>query len=112
VTLRRNMTTSSGLATTRASRCKRETTLQAQSCLETVRCIETATVNRRSLMLRAGVIASTAAIPTPAISQGIREFRMATSWPKGLPGLSSSAERIGQAITAATGKRIQVSASR
>jgi TRAP-type mannitol/chloroaromatic compound transport system substrate-binding protein len=60
-------------------------------------------------MLRAGVIASTAAFPTPAISQGIREFKMATSWPKGLPGLSSSAERIGQAITAATGKRIQVS---
>ena len=66
-------------------------------------------VNRRSLMLRAGVVASAAAFPEPAISQGIREFRMATSWPKGLPGLSSSAERIGQAITAATGKRIQVS---
>jgi TRAP-type mannitol/chloroaromatic compound transport system substrate-binding protein len=60
-------------------------------------------------VLRAGVIASAAAFPAPAISQGIREFRMATSWPKGTPGLSSSAERIGQAITAATGKRIQVS---
>jgi TRAP-type mannitol/chloroaromatic compound transport system substrate-binding protein len=51
-------------------------------------------------------------VPPPflrlAISQGIRELRMATSWPKGLPGLQSSAERIGQAITAATGKRIQV----
>lgn len=100
---------SSGLATTSASRCKPETRLQVQSCLETVPCIETATVNRRSLMLRAGVIASAAAFPAPAIAQGIRELRMATSWPKGLPGLSSSAERIGQAITAATGKRIQVS---
>ncbi len=37
--------------------------------------------------------------PAPAISQGIREFKMATSWPKGLPGLGSSAERIGRAIT-------------
>jgi TRAP-type mannitol/chloroaromatic compound transport system substrate-binding protein len=109
VTLRRTMTISSGLATTSASRCKPQTTLQAQSCLETVPCIETATVNRRSLMLRAGVITSAAAFPTPAISQDIREFKMATSWPKGLPGLSSSAERIGQAITAATGKRIRVS---
>jgi len=62
------------------------------------------------MMLRAGTIAgAAAAFPAPAISQGIREFKMATSWPKGLPGLSSSAERIGQAITAQTGKRIQVS---
>jgi TRAP-type mannitol/chloroaromatic compound transport system substrate-binding protein len=61
-------------------------------------------------MLRAGVIASAAAtFPAPAISQGIREFNMATSWPKGTRGLSSSAERIGRAITAATGRRIQVS---
>src|ERR1700730_8451851 len=109
VTSRRTMSISSGLATTSASRCEPETTLQAQSCLETVPCIEPATVNRRSLVLRAGVIASAAAFPAPAISQGIREFRMATSWPKGTPGLSSSAERIGQTITAATGKRIQVS---
>jgi TRAP-type mannitol/chloroaromatic compound transport system substrate-binding protein len=62
------------------------------------------------MMLRAGTIAgAAAAFPAPAISQGIREFKMATSWPKGLPGLSSSAERIGQAITAQTGKRIQMS---
>ena len=110
MTSRRTMSISSGLATIGASRCEPETTLQAQSCLETVPCIETATVNRRSLMLRAGVIASAAAaFPAPAISQGIRELKMATSWPKGLPGLDSSAQRIGQAITAQTGKRIQVS---
>jgi TRAP-type mannitol/chloroaromatic compound transport system substrate-binding protein len=62
------------------------------------------------MMLRGGAIAGAAAtFPAPAISQGIREFKMATSWPKGTPGLDSSAKRIGQAITAATGKRIQVS---
>jgi TRAP-type mannitol/chloroaromatic compound transport system substrate-binding protein len=70
----------------------------------------TTTISRRGMMLRGGTIAgAAAAFPAPAISQGIREFKMATSWPKGLPGLSSSAERIGQAITAQTGKRIQVS---
>jgi TRAP-type mannitol/chloroaromatic compound transport system substrate-binding protein len=110
VTSRRTMTISRGLATTSASYCKPETTLQAQSCLETVPCIKTASVNRRSLMLRAGAIAgAAAAFPAPAISQGIRELKMATSWPKGTPGLDSSAKRIGQAITAGTGKRIQVS---
>ncbi|HWX32165.1 MAG TPA: TRAP transporter substrate-binding protein [Steroidobacteraceae bacterium] len=70
----------------------------------------TTTISRRGMMLRGGAIAGAAAtFPAPAISQGIREFKMATSWPKGTPGLDSSAKRIGQAITAGTGKRIQVS---
>lgn len=33
---------------------------------------------------------------------------MVTSWPKGLPGLGSSAERLGRAITAITGGRLKV----
>ena len=104
------MTISSGLGTSGPSRCKPETTLQPPSCPEAVPCSETATVNRRSLMLRACAIAGTAAaFPAPAISQGISELKLATSWPKNEPGLSSSAERIGHAITAGTGKRIQVS---
>ena len=105
----RTMTISSGLGTSGASRCRLETTLQAPSYPEAVPCIETATVNRRSLLLRAGVIASAAAYPAPVIAQGIRELKMATSWPKGTAGLDSSANRIGQAITAGSGKRIQVS---
>jgi TRAP-type mannitol/chloroaromatic compound transport system substrate-binding protein len=61
-------------------------------------------------MLRAcAIVGAAAAFPAPAISQGIRELKLATSWPKNEPGLSSSAARIGQAITAGTGKRIQVS---
>jgi len=71
---------------------------------------ETVTVNRRRLVLRGGAIAgAAAAFPAPAIAQGIRELKMATSWPKGTAGLDSSAKRIGQAITAGSGKRIQVS---
>jgi TRAP-type mannitol/chloroaromatic compound transport system substrate-binding protein len=66
-------------------------------------------MDRRSFLSRAGAVAGVATtFPAPAIAQGIRELKMVTSWPKGLPGLSSSAERIGQAITAASGKRIQV----
>jgi TRAP-type mannitol/chloroaromatic compound transport system substrate-binding protein len=66
-------------------------------------------MDRRSLLTQAGAVAGVAAtFPAPAIAQGVRELKMATSWPKGLPGLSASAERIGQAITAATGRRIQV----
>jgi TRAP-type mannitol/chloroaromatic compound transport system substrate-binding protein len=62
------------------------------------------------MMLGGGATAAAAAaFPAPAISQGILELKMATSWPKGLPGLDSGAKRIGQAITAQTGKRIQVS---
>jgi TRAP-type mannitol/chloroaromatic compound transport system substrate-binding protein len=109
VTSRRTMTKLRALGTAGASHCKAGITLEPSSCLETIPSIETATVNRRNLILCAGAIASAAAaFPAPAISQGIREFKMATSWPKGLAGLGSSAERIGQAITAATGKRIQV----
>jgi TRAP-type mannitol/chloroaromatic compound transport system substrate-binding protein len=109
VTSRRTMTKLRAVGTAGASHCKPGITLEPPSCLETIPSIETATVNRRNLILCAGAIASAAAaFPAPAISQGIREFKMATSWPKGLPGLGSSAERIGQAITAATGNRIQV----
>jgi TRAP-type mannitol/chloroaromatic compound transport system substrate-binding protein len=66
-------------------------------------------VERRRLLAAGGALAAAAAtIPAPAIAQGIRELKMVTSWPKGLPGLGTSAERMGQRITAASGKRIQV----
>jgi TRAP-type mannitol/chloroaromatic compound transport system substrate-binding protein len=66
-------------------------------------------MDRRNFLSRAGIMVGAAAtFPAPAIAQGIRELKLATSWPKGLPGLSSSAERIGQGIAAASGNRIQV----
>jgi TRAP-type mannitol/chloroaromatic compound transport system substrate-binding protein len=66
-------------------------------------------ITRRGMIVRGGAAAVAAAsFPAPAISQGTREFKMATSWPKGLPGLQTSAERLGQAITTATGNRIRV----
>jgi TRAP-type mannitol/chloroaromatic compound transport system substrate-binding protein len=69
----------------------------------------TTTISRREMLLRGGAIAgAAAAFPAPAISQGIRELKMVTSWPKGFPGLGTSAERLGSAITAITGGRFKV----
>src|SRR5262249_60414809 len=65
-------------------------------------------MDRRGFLTRAGVVAGVAAFPAPAIAQGTRELKMVTSWPKGLPGLGSSAERLGRAITANTGGRLKV----
>src|SRR5260370_7895078 len=64
---------------------------------------ETMPMDRRSFLTQAGAVAGVAAaFPAPAIAQGIRELKLVTSWPKGLPGLGTSAERLGGAITAPT----------
>ena len=65
-------------------------------------------MNRRKFIYAASAGAASATFPAPAISQGIRELKMVTSWPKGLPGLSTSAERLGRTITAIAGGRLQV----
>src|SRR5688572_15318581 len=66
-------------------------------------------MDRRGFLAGAGIVASAAStFPKPALAQGARELKMVTSWPKGLPGLQTSAERIAQAITAASGNRIRV----
>jgi TRAP-type mannitol/chloroaromatic compound transport system substrate-binding protein len=54
--------------------------------------------------------AATAAggLPAPAISQGYRELKMVTSWPKNSPGLQTSAERLAQSITALSDGRLKV----
>jgi TRAP-type mannitol/chloroaromatic compound transport system substrate-binding protein len=65
-------------------------------------------MKRRKFLYAATAGGALAALPAPAISQGIRELKMVTSWPKGLPGLGTSAERLGRAITAITGGRLKV----
>src|SRR5258708_7780796 len=66
-------------------------------------------MDRRGFLTRAGAVAgAAAAFPAPAIAQGTRELKMVTSWPKGLPGIGNSAERLGAAITAITGGRLKV----
>ena len=56
----------------------------------------------------AGVVASASGFPMPAVAQGVRELKMVTIWPKGLPGLQSCAERVAQSITALSGGRLPV----
>jgi TRAP-type mannitol/chloroaromatic compound transport system substrate-binding protein len=65
-------------------------------------------MDRRSFLTRAAVVTGAATFPAPAIAQGIRELKMVTSWPKGFPGLDTSAEKLARAITASTGGRFKV----
>ena len=64
-------------------------------------------VKRRSL-LKAAVLGGGAALAAPAISKGLLEWRMVTSWPKGLPGLGAGAERLAANITAMSGGRLTI----
>ncbi len=69
----------------------------------------TKSIDRRKFLVRGGVAAGVAAgLAAPAIAQGVRELKLVTSWPSGLPGLGTSAERMAQSITAASGNRIRV----
>lgn len=63
---------------------------------------------KRRSVLKAAAVGGGAALAAPAISKGLREWRMVTSWPKGLPGLGTGAERLAANITAMTGGRITV----
>ncbi|MEQ9445088.1 MAG: twin-arginine translocation signal domain-containing protein, partial [Rhodospirillaceae bacterium] len=68
-------------------------------------------MKRRSFIKTAAVGGSAAvasSLPAPAISQGIQEWRMVTSWPKGLPGLGTGADRLAQRITDLSNGRIIV----
>lgn len=65
-------------------------------------------MNRRSLLKGMAIAAPGALISAPAISQNLREWRMVTSWPKGLPGSGAGAERLAERITLMSGGRLTV----
>ena len=67
-------------------------------------------MQRRTFLAAAGAAAATAAAthPAPVVGQGVRELKLVTSWPKGSPGLGSSAERLAQLITEGSGDSLQV----
>jgi TRAP-type mannitol/chloroaromatic compound transport system substrate-binding protein len=67
-------------------------------------------MRRRDLLAGVGAIAAGASFsfPTPALAQGIRQLKMVTDWPEGLPGLQNSAVRLAQMIGAASGGRISI----
>jgi TRAP-type mannitol/chloroaromatic compound transport system substrate-binding protein len=64
-------------------------------------------VKRRTL-LKAAALVGGSAIAAPAISKGLLEWRMVTSWPKGLPGLGAGAERLAANIGAMSGGRLTI----
>lgn len=56
----------------------------------------------------AGAAVAASAFPRPAISQGLMEWKMVTSWPKGLPGVGTGAQKLADNITAMSGGRLTV----
>ena len=46
---------------------------------------------KRRAFLRTAGVGGASAVAAPAIGQGLLEWRMVTSWPKGLPGLGAGA---------------------
>ena len=67
-------------------------------------------MERRSI-LKVGAAVGTVAsfqFPTPAIAQGLRRLRLATTWPKDFPGLGDGAKRFANRITTLTSGRITV----
>lgn len=56
----------------------------------------------------AGAVSLASTFPKPALAQERIEWRMVTAWPKGLPGLGSSAERLAERITQLSAGRLTV----
>ena len=54
----------------------------------------------------AGAAATT--LPAPAISQGLRQWRMVTTWPKNFPGLGTGAELLARFIEQGTEGKLSV----
>jgi len=64
---------------------------------------------RRDVLLGATVVMAAAGrLSAPAIAQGIKELKMATSWPAGPNGLQISAERLARSITALSDGRLKI----
>lgn len=53
-------------------------------------------------------LAAASGLATPALSQGLMEWRMVTSWPKGLPGPGTSAEWLAEKITQMSDGKLSV----
>ncbi len=56
-------------------------------------------LSRRTVLTAGAAATATAALPAPALSQGRRQWRLVTAWPKNFPGLGTGAQRIADSIT-------------
>ena len=69
-------------------------------------------VTRRSMLTTAG-LSVTAAVATPLLNSPAKasnniEWKMVTSWPKGAPGVGTTAQRLADRITSMSGGRLNV----
>jgi TRAP-type mannitol/chloroaromatic compound transport system substrate-binding protein len=55
-----------------------------------------------------GVAAAAATVSAPAISQGIKQLKMVTTWPKNFPGLGTGAENLARRINTMSGGKLEV----
>jgi TRAP-type mannitol/chloroaromatic compound transport system substrate-binding protein len=68
-------------------------------------------MKRRLFLSGAGLAAGAAlasSLPKPAIAQDKIEWKMVTSWPRGLPGLATGAERLADRIGKLSGGRLTI----
>ena len=67
-------------------------------------------LGRRDMLKGAalGSAAAASSFPIPAISQGLTEWQMVTTWPPGFPGLGTGAELLAAYIGRASGGRLTV----
>ncbi len=69
-------------------------------------------MKRRNFLTGAAVAGASAvavsSLPKPAISQGIKELKMVTSWPKNFPGLGTAATRYAKRVEDASGGRYKI----
>lgn len=56
----------------------------------------------------AGAVATGIGLAKPALSQGIQEIRLVTTWPRDFPALGTGADRLAKRITALSGGRLRV----
>ena len=56
----------------------------------------------------AGTAAAAVAVSAPAVSKGMKELKLVTSFPKNFPGFGTSAARVAERITNATNGRVKV----
>jgi TRAP-type mannitol/chloroaromatic compound transport system substrate-binding protein len=62
----------------------------------------------RGAVVTGPVAGAASSFPAPAISQGLREWRMVTTWPKNFPGLGTGAELLGKLVTDASDGRLKI----
>jgi TRAP-type mannitol/chloroaromatic compound transport system substrate-binding protein len=55
-----------------------------------------------------GAAAATSTFPAPAVAQGVKQFKMVTTWPKNYPGQGTGAERMAERITAMSEGKLEV----